>query len=116
MKKLSAVTIALLISSSSLWASFDYDFHCTNDKGQPILNLTVSAGGVENFLFLNESAELVVNSQYADYGSLVLAFDNKKTGKQAYQLYLDMSTGIRWEGTLTNEKGDSTEITCLSLD
>lgn len=113
MKKFLIAPLALLIVSAQ--ASFDFSFECVDQyDGSPVLSMEVSASGIGEFSF-DQSYSMVpmkVSSQYADYGSIFVAFAESYSGEVRYQLYLDMAAGDNWNGELKDDRGDFTLVTC----
>lgn len=108
--------IALLGLSTSLFASFDFDFQCIDQaSGSPVLEMQVSASGIGEFAFAPgySSLEMKVSSQYADYGSIQVAFDEVFSHTTIYKLHLDMMNGTQWSGELEDSRGDFTSVLCF---
>lgn len=110
-------TIALLafLSTASLFAQFDFKFECFDQyDGSPVMQMDVSASGIGNLLMSPSysGVPMRVSSQYADYGSIVVAIAEDFSGVERYQLHLDFAAGDRWVGELRDAQGDFTNIAC----
>lgn len=103
--------MAFLLSLSAM-ANFDFKLECQDSKGNQVVDLDVSTNGIADFHFYQETKVLTLSSQYSDYGSLVLAFDDSSNHEKAYQIYLDDMGGANWTGSITDQKDLSVELQC----